>query len=102
MKSVVKDIRNNIIRFNSNKYLPINNETLEQNIDNISKSDTIVPIFTKEKNKWDNIKQIVILFVIYYSLYIFKFKFISNNKYIVGLVKSIIFICLYYINIRFL
>ena len=100
MNSIVESIQNNIEKFNNNYTLPINNindTTIIKETETTNK-----PIFKKKVNKFKFYKQLIILFVLYFCLYIFKLNIITKNKYIIGFIKGIIFIIAYHLNYIYL
>lgn len=102
MNSIVESIQNNIKKYNNNYMLPINKNNINKDIITKETETTIKPIFKKKKNKFKFYKQIILLFVLYFCLYIFKLNFITNKKYIIAFIKSIIFIIAYYLNCIYL
>lgn len=100
MNSIVESIQNNIEKFNNNYTLPINNindTTIIKDTETTNK-----PIFKKKVNKFKFYKQLIILFVLYFCLYIVKLNIITKNKYIIGFIKGIIFIIAYHLNYIYL
>jgi hypothetical protein len=102
MNSIVESIQNNIEKFNNDYTLPINKNNINDTTIIKETETTNQPIFKKKINKFKFYKQIVILFVLYFCLYIVKLNFITKNKYIIGFIKAIIFIIAYHLNYIYL
>ena len=100
MNSIVESIKNNIEKFNNDYTLPINNNNNIKDTTIIMKETETInsEIFKKNINKFKFYKKIITLFILYFCLYIVKLNFITKNKYIIGFIKSIIFIIFYYQN----
>ena len=98
MNSIVESIKNNIEKFNNDYTLPINNNIKDTTIIMKERETINSEIFKKNINKFKFYKKIITLFVLYFCLYIVRLHFITKNKYIIGFIKSIIFIIFYYLN----
>jgi len=101
MNSIIESIKNNIEKFNNDYTLPINNNNnnIKDTTIIMKETETInSQIFKKKINKFKFYKKIITLFVLYFCLYIVRLHFITKNKYIIGFIKSIIFIIFYYLN----